>query len=93
MTLPKIYVYPVWAKGDVRGVADPTVGVEYTPGEVYGEACAQGGVVLNHHISSNLDWLRFDLGLTSTRGHDKYRAYYPDGYELVAGTPAEEGKR
>lgn len=66
--LPKIYLFR-----DGSGMA----------GFVYGVALAENGALLTGHLSTDEDWLRHDLGLTSDWKHDHYRRHYPDGYELV----------
>lgn len=45
-------------------------------------AVSEDGVVLATHLSSNQTWAQHDLGITSGRQHDKYKRYYPNGYEL-----------
>ena len=59
----------------------------YRPTEAFrdcaGVAFAEDGEKLAAHISSGLSWFRHDMGLTSDWQHERYRAKYPDGYELV----------
>jgi len=66
---PKIYVF----------VAGPAFGGP----DVLCNALAEDGHVLAQHVSSSAEWGQHDMGLTGTWKHDKYRAHYPDGYELV----------
>lgn len=49
------------------------------------EGCALGedGQGLATHLSSNIDWSKHDMGLTSDWKHDHYAKVYPEGYELV----------
>jgi hypothetical protein len=47
-----------------------------------GYALAEDGECIAGHISSSVEWSRHDMGLTSTKKHDAYRAKYPGGYEL-----------
>lgn len=51
--------------------------------DVLGTGIAEDGTVLSGHFSSSIDFLKHDLGLTSTWKHDKYKAHYQEGYELV----------
>lgn len=50
---------------------------------VKGESLSEDGHFLAGHLSSNETWFRHDMGLTSDWKHEKYKAHYPDGYELV----------
>ena len=52
-------------------------------GDVVGFALAEDGTGLAQHMCSNSMYVRYDLGLTSTRQHGKYAMHYPEGYELV----------
>lgn len=54
-------------------------------GEIHhGVAIAEDGHALAGHASSNHAWLEHDMGLNgSDWQHDKYRAHYPEGFELV----------
>lgn len=45
-------------------------------------ALAEDGTYLAGHISSDTEWAKHDIGLTSDWKHDLYRAHYPDGYEV-----------
>lgn len=45
-------------------------------------AVADDGEELASHISSSETWAKHDLGVTSDRKHDLYRAKYPDGFEV-----------
>jgi hypothetical protein len=65
---PKIFVYVQGRDGD---------------GDLVGVALAEDGTVLAAHLSSSRSWFTRDMGLTSERKHDAYRAHYPMGYELV----------
>lgn len=51
--------------------------------DLIGCALAEDGIVLAQHLSSSRDFVRLDMGLTSTRKHRTYDTYYPGGYELV----------
>jgi len=48
-----------------------------------GRALSEDGVLLTGHISSTYEFFRHDMGITSDWKHEKYKAYYPEGYELV----------
>lgn len=50
--------------------------------DVIGEALAEDGIGLASHLSSNIDFSKHDMGLTSDWKHDTYAEHYPDGYEL-----------
>lgn len=54
-------------------------------------AIAEDGTPLAGHICSAIAWARHDLGVDNdTMGkHKHYRAYYPDGYEMVWVRPDE----
>lgn len=62
-------------------------------GDVLVEARTEDGKWLASHISSNESWARHDIGLTSDRKHDAYRACYPNGYDLVEVPLPVEGER
>jgi hypothetical protein len=49
---------------------------------VLGYALAEDGTGLSSHLSSNIDFSKHDMGLTSDWKHDVYKEHYPDGYEL-----------
>lgn len=51
--------------------------------DVLGWGMAEDGYVLSSYLSSDEEWLRHDLGLTSSQKHPDYKAHYPDGYDLV----------
>jgi len=55
----------------------------FTPTDVLGFAVAEDGTGLCSHLSSNEEWSKHDMGLTSNWKHDIYNKHYPDGYELV----------
>ena len=52
-------------------------------GDFIGFAMAEDSTGLVSCLSSSKIWLRFDMGLTSNRHTDDYKAYYPQGYQLV----------
>ena len=52
-------------------------------------AVAEDGEHLASHFSSNEGWAKHDIGINSDWKHDKYKAKYPDGYELVWLSPEE----
>jgi len=87
---PKIYVFVQSSRGDVDKPADPTKGIEWYDADVVGAAIAEDGTHVAGHLSSSLAWFRRDMGLTSTSKHDRYRAHYPDGYDLVEAEPPAE---
>lgn len=47
------------------------------------EALAEDGDHLAGHFSSDEGWAKHDIGIGSEWKHDRYKAKYPDGYELV----------
>lgn len=67
---PKIFVYcqPCESWGD---------------GSVLGYAIAEDGCGLISHLSSNIDWSKHDMGITSNWHHDDYKEHYPEGYQLI----------
>ncbi len=56
---------------------------EEQSGDRHGIALCEDGVVLAEHVSSSLDWLKHDMGLTSEWKHEAYRTHCPQGYQLV----------
>ena len=44
--------------------------------------CGDGNVLANH-VSTNIEFAKHDIGITSDWQHDKYKEHCPDGYELV----------
>lgn len=47
------------------------------------EAIAEDGVHMTSHLSSSVDWAKFDMGCgESKRKHDIYREHFPDGFEV-----------
>lgn len=67
--MPKIYVFPVHA--------NPEVDCAYI-------AIAEDGEEVAGHVSSCESWGKADMGVTNPKSynHEKYKAKYPDGYEL-----------
>lgn len=65
---PKIFIVAAGPDGD---------------GDYYGFALAQDGTGLAQHLSSSRVWLRFDMGVTSSKKHKLYGGHYPGGYEIV----------
>ena len=49
---------------------------------VTGEALTEDGEFIAGHISSDVEWTKHDMGITSDWKHKYYSEYYPDGYEL-----------
>jgi hypothetical protein len=74
---PKIFLT---AFGTGRGTG--AVNGSTPGGDVYAQALAEDGSGLGSHLSSNVDFAKHDIGLTSDWHHDTYREHYPDGYEL-----------
>lgn len=66
--MPKIYIF---------------VNEKLGSGDVIGLALAEDGHCLASHLSSHEGFLKFDMGLTSTRKHEAYKNHYPEGFELV----------
>lgn len=66
---PKIYLF------SLPGGFEPT--------DVIGYALAEDGHCICSHLSSNVQWAKHDMGLTSDWKHDHYNEHYPDGYELI----------
>ena len=46
-------------------------------------AMLEDGRAIASHLSSNDEWAKHDMGITSDWKHDTYQQYCPDGYELV----------
>jgi hypothetical protein len=55
--------------------------------DVYGMALAEDGQVLTSHLSTNLDYLKGDLGFLETSmgkiKREKFAEHYPDGFEVI----------
>lgn len=49
-------------------------------------ALAEDGHGLGSHICSHPAYIPYDMGITSERKREEYRAHYPDGYELILTT-------
>lgn len=45
-------------------------------------AVSEDGEVLASHVSTNLQWALWDIGMTSGHKHRAYEARYPEGYQL-----------
>ncbi len=45
-------------------------------------AISEDGVALVSRVSDDANFAKHDLGLTSDKCHDKYKKYFPGGYEL-----------
>lgn len=73
----KIFLWCVPTHSGGRMVNGSTVS-----GNVIGYALAEDGTGLCSHLSSNEDFSKHDMGLTSNWKHDIYQEHYPDGYEL-----------
>ena len=61
--------------------------------DVLGQALSEDGKVLASHLSSSIWFSQHDMGLTSNWKHEKYKKYYPDGFDLewVDNTSTHEG--
>jgi hypothetical protein len=46
--------------------------------------------VITSHFSSNEEWAKHDIGLTSDWKHDVYQKLFPSGYELIWVKESEE---
>lgn len=46
-------------------------------------AIAEDGEPLTGHFSTNEEWAKHDMGVTSEWKHDVYKRHYPGGYEVV----------
>ena len=46
------------------------------------QALTEDGIYLAGHVSSNVDFAKHDIGITSDWKHEIYKEHYPDGYEL-----------
>ena len=55
----------------------------FRKGDVLGYALAENGEGLASHLSSNIDFSKHDMGLTSDWKHDHYTKCFPEGYELI----------
>lgn len=61
------------------------IGQGFHEGQWYAEAIAEDGTSLyetSTEFAINLPWA-MGVTLTSTMAHRKYKAYYPDGFDLV----------
>lgn len=47
-----------------------------------GHALCEDGDFLAGHVSSTVEWVQYDLGLTSERKHVGYKEHCRDGYSL-----------
>lgn len=45
-------------------------------------AIAEDGTCVEQHVSSSDGWAHLDIGHGTDSKHEKYRAHYPDGYEV-----------
>jgi hypothetical protein len=45
-------------------------------------ALSEDGTGLGSHLSSNIDFAKHDIGLTSDWHHEFYKQRYPDGYHV-----------
>lgn len=45
-------------------------------------ALCEDGYIVAKQISSNIEWAKHDMGLTSNWKHKDYAKHCPDGYEL-----------
>jgi len=50
--------------------------------DVLVKAISEDGIILASHISSGVPFAKHDIGIMSTWKHDRYRAYYPEGFEI-----------
>jgi hypothetical protein len=59
--------------------------VSYSPygNDVIAAALCEDGTRLASHLSSNVAFSQYDMGLTSERKHPLYKEHCPEGYELV----------
>lgn len=51
--------------------------------DVIGYALGEDGQGLASHLSSNSEWSKHDMGLTSDWKRDHYMKIYPEGCELI----------
>jgi hypothetical protein len=58
------------------------VNSRWASGDVVALALCEDGIPLGSHFSSNEDFAKHDMGLTSDWKHDGYKAHCPEGYEL-----------
>lgn len=49
----------------------------------YGYAICENGYIIESHISSDLDFVKSDLGITTKNCHKVYSEYYPKGFEVI----------
>jgi hypothetical protein len=49
------------------------------PGFLHGVAIGDDGVVVSEHICTNESFIRYDLGLQSTRKHEDYDRHFGEG--------------
>ena len=55
-------------------------------------AISEDGEILAHHTSTNKNWAKHDIGITSDWKHKHYNAKYPDGWEIIWIDNFEEAK-
>jgi hypothetical protein len=73
-------------KGGVMGtVTVKFVRSEYWLPDLIGVAFDEEGRQIASHISSTVDWVKHDMGITSTHKHGTYQARYPDGFTVEWG--------
>ncbi len=61
--------------------------------DVIGYALGEDGQGLASHLSSNIDYSKHDMGLTSDWKHEVYKEVYPEGYELIWIDDADNDER
>ena len=67
--MTKIFVWAVPAQGWDRG-------------DVIGFAMTDDGRGLASHLSSGVEWAKWDMGVTSLSKHDHYAKQCPNGYKI-----------
>jgi len=76
----KIYVLPYMWHDPVGD--RPVYKDEY--GDIVSIAISEDGLSLESHLSTNKSFSKRDMGINSNSPkHDKYKKYYPGGYELI----------
>lgn len=75
--MAKIFLWCVPTGRGTGNVQDSVIG-----GDVIGYALAEDGTVLASHLSSNESFSKHDMGFTSDWKHEKYKAHYPNGFEI-----------
>jgi hypothetical protein len=58
-------------------------GLDYVAPDVLALAVNDKGEDIAFHISSSMDWAKYDIGMTSNRKHGEYDKLFPEGWQMV----------